>query len=314
LLRESFSSKYNVRFGTAEEFTEQVSSDFRCALLNLISGFVDRGCIASWNVVYRALCESARCIEWAWDRHADIHVVYDKLRTVEWHCVLDFIEALKSVIRAETDENLDIIRSSDSVLAEFIADVNMLFREERVRYQLDLTGVHPALPSEVTALENRVLSKLAFLKGGTVVEKHLQKARKFLAMRPEPDEENCIKELVSAMESTVKMLSGNDSMKLKKFLDSQVCRDAIHRSVRRLIQEFYGFASNEQGIRHGAGSEGEKVSLEDVIFSYYQALSAVELLLTKLSPPPTEPQEDESVLEMDAPSMGPESEGQGVVP
>ena len=280
MLKEPFRSRYNTRFAPGTETSQHITSQFINRLVRLLEDYSVRDRLPSLRYLNRVL-SGVRGLPpgESWGEMVsedETHLLAIKLGDTKWDFVFDFIERILDDLEPDMGGNLAALKN------EFQNDINILFRTERMLYSIKEGRISPQLPSEVEILETNVLSISAQRVAGRAVVQHLEKARNLLCQRPEPDLENCIKELVSALESTAKILSRDDRMKLRKFLDSKLCRDVLHSAVRDLIKKFYGFASEECGIRHGSGSVQGKVGIEDVIFSYYQALSGIELLLAKV--------------------------------
>ena len=73
-----------------------------------------------------------------------------------------------------------------------------------------------------------------------------------LAQRPQPDYRNSIKESISAVEATARLVTGDPKLTLSKALNELEKHVPIHPALKAACGNLYGYASDEQGVRHGA--------------------------------------------------------------
>jgi hypothetical protein len=84
------------------------------------------------------------------------------------------------------------------------------------------------------------------LKGCNI---HLNTALTLLSDRKSPDYRNSIKESISAIESVVKVVSGNHKDSLGSAIDKIKAKIRIHSSLERAFKQLYGYTSDSDGIR-----------------------------------------------------------------
>ena len=102
------------------------------------------------------------------------------------------------------------------------------------------------------------------------------KAKNFIYSTP-PDFENSIKESINAIESTLKVLTGDTQSTLGQLLK----RVDIDRDIRRILSQVYGLASDKPFVRHGA-TQTEDIGKEEAEFFLEFAALAIIYLKSKL--------------------------------
>lgn len=98
-----------------------------------------------------------------------------------------------------------------------------------------------------------------------VVNKHIVKAVSYLSGENK-DPKNSIKESVSAVEYLCNALAGTQSFKLSKAIDVLDKKKKLHPCMKMMIEKLYGFASDEEGIRHSTKDGTTIVSFDDALF------------------------------------------------
>jgi hypothetical protein len=84
---------------------------------------------------------------------------------------------------------------------------------------------------------------------------HLRRALQLLADRENPDYRNSIKESISAVESMAKIVANNAKATLGSALKALEKNGQMHPSLKEGFQKLYGYASDEDGIRHAMMDE-----------------------------------------------------------
>lgn len=82
------------------------------------------------------------------------------------------------------------------------------------------------------------------------VSQHMNNALRLLGKKPDPDYANSIKESISAIEGICKLLTKEKSGGLEKALTKLSSATPIHPALRNGFANLYGYASDEDGIRH----------------------------------------------------------------
>ena len=113
----------------------------------------------------------------------------------------------------------------------------------------------------------------------------MQKALQFYSDRENPDYENSIKESISAVEAMCCIITGMTGASatlgaaLRKLEESGV---VIHGAMRSAFSQLYGYASDENGIRHG-GIDFKNAPAEDAKYMLISCSAFVNYLIEKYS-------------------------------
>lgn len=163
------------------------------------------------------------------DRYSSVdfgEVVKDWIKHNEWHLVYDLLEELIAVS--------DYSDAYNKILAKNLAGYRLLDR-----IVVPIADSHELAEIETALVADR-----------DVVKRHLQQAIRLLADRDDPDYPNSIKESISAVESLLMPMTGENTLgkalqKLKR------TRSFAHPALLEAWSKLYGWASDEDGIRHG---------------------------------------------------------------
>lgn len=146
----------------------------------------------------------------------------------ELYNILEFIEARTSVAIGETK-------------------VNEILEREMSGYRMRGSLVVPISdPVELDAVDEALDEDMPF----TGARIHLQKALEALGARPEPDLRNAIKEAISGVESAARLVSGKPRATLGDAIKALERAGRVHPALKKAWLSFYGYTSDEQGLRH----------------------------------------------------------------
>jgi hypothetical protein len=190
---------------------------------------------------------------------------------LQWHEVYDLLELIVEHVAEVTRPQLTRERA--------IEIVNRLLERERSGFRF-VAGVLSPLTNEVEATAVSSAIEISDMKGLKGVYDHLSSAVRCFSSRPEPDYRNTIKEAVSAVESAAKLITGKDSGGLKDALREVETHILIHGSLKQGILNLYGYASDEDGIRH-AIVEDKNVSFDEAKLALVICSSLVHYLIAK---------------------------------
>lgn len=159
----------------------------------------------------------------------------------EWNKVLDACEDyVRYFSRGQLGKQIEISEH-----------FNTIFTDNLVAFRF-IDGVIASVGSEVDsdAVSNTIaaLTELDQYEGA---RQHIKRATQLLADRETPDYLNSIKESISAVESMVKVITGNDSAVLGRGLRQlENGGVTIHPVLKEGWIKLYGWTSDEGGIRH----------------------------------------------------------------
>jgi hypothetical protein len=109
---------------------------------------------------------------------------------------------------------------------------------------------------------------------------HLTRALELLGARPQPDFRNAIKEAISSVESTLKILTMQDHADLAESLREFARTHPIHGALVRGLDALYGYTSNEHGLRHSLLEADAKVGFAEAKFMIVACAAFVSFLIT----------------------------------
>ncbi|KWN14372.1 hypothetical protein WT83_18165 [Burkholderia territorii] len=244
-----------------------------------------------WNIVY-ALCDTQKDERWVLlARAMSINVtktpiddlpnfafqkkqwVRDCYDSMEWHEVYNFIEFL-------VDNANRILRSLSGPSTQLMEAFNSVLERERSGYRF-VAGVLSPITNreELEAVEDAVRSTGRVALAGA--NEHLRTALALLGQKPEPDYRNATKEAISAIESVTKILGESSAQGLSGALADLNKKVEIHPSLRNAFVKLYGYASNEEGVRHSLGDEATNVGFDEAKYMIVACSAFMNYLISK---------------------------------
>ena len=183
----------------------------------------------------------------------------------KWNEVYDFLEF--------------VARASDDVFSvgAFGSLCNSVLERELSAYRF--VGdkiVSITAEEEIEAIEAALGSPDPFLG----VRQHIESALDKLSDRESPDYRNSIKESISAVESLAKVVTGKEKATLAdalKLIDSKV---PLHGALKAAFAKLYGYASDEDGIRH-AMLEEASLTFNDAKFMLVACSAFINYVIGK---------------------------------
>lgn len=113
---------------------------------------------------------------------------------------------------------------------------------------------------------------------------HITSALRLLGQRPEPDYRNSIQESISAVESTLKVLTGLHHADLSKALKEFSAAHPIHGALFNGLNSLYGYTSDEHGIRHALLESTANVGFPEAKFMVVACAAFLNYLIVKDAP------------------------------
>ena len=146
----------------------------------------------------------------------------------------------------------------------FIRAVADVFKEFRLAYVVDV-GPPPTIYPAATKEEGEaILEATAELgaAGLTGAVNHLRKAADCIRQGDPP---GAVRESIHAVESTARTFDPS-AKTLEPALRSLEEAGGLHPALKRAFSSLYGFASDEQGIRHAEVFRNAKVDQDEAVF------------------------------------------------
>jgi hypothetical protein len=197
--------------------------------------------------------------------------LFSLFRQLQWYRVYDIIEY---VVR-HAEELTGGRTSRTSAQAAF----NAPLERENSAYRI-IDGTVTRVVAEAEAAEVEAAIRRAQQHRIEGAHQHISQALVLFGKRPDPDYRNAIKEAISAVEGTVKLIEGVKGGGLDKALDSLAKRVEIHGALKAGLSSLYGFTSDASGIRHPL-LEASTVGEEDARFMIVTCSAAVNWIIAK---------------------------------
>lgn len=183
----------------------------------------------------------------------------------KWHEVYDFIEFVVSYFQ-----------KSLKYLQRFL---NAILDREMAGYRLIDGHVVNITDEQEREMLEQTLADTRFA-GVTV---HLRRALELLADRKKPDYRNSIKESISAVEGIARIVAENPKATLGDALKILEKSKRLHPALKEGFSKLYGYASDEQGIRHAMLDE-PNITQADAKYFLLSCTSFVNYLKANISP------------------------------
>ena len=110
---------------------------------------------------------------------------------------------------------------------------------------------------------------------------HITEALRMLGQRPQPDYRNAIKEAISAVESTLKLLTAENHADLAGALREFRRTHHVHGALFNGLDALYGYTSNEHGLRHALLEAGANVGFAEAKFMIVACAAFMNFLILK---------------------------------
>lgn len=188
-------------------------------------------------------------------------------QSAKWYEVYDVVEIYISFLDKKKRE-------------QRTKQLNAIFEQEKSGYRIVLGEITPITnDAEIETIEQAAATPY------DSVNQHISKALAHYANLKNPDYENSVKEAISAVEAMCCIITGTSGKQatlgnaIKKLEDRGV---RIHGGMKQGFKDLYGYASDENGIRHG-GKDFKSVPPEDAKFMLISCSAFVNYLIEKWS-------------------------------
>ena len=248
-----------ITFQNAEQFRKQpygniptpLSSDFCKDLGQDVFSFrnhLQEGYVYNWVDFYTSNIENA-------------------LDNAPYNEILDLLEYICNWLFAKTN----------SCSEHFQRNFNTLFQQEYVGYRFISKRIVP-ITDELEISEIEQACKTPF----DGARAQLQKALGFLSDRENPDYKNCVKESISAVEATCRIIAEKDSATLGEALKLLAKHGLkLHPCLNSGIDKLYSYACDQGGIRHAERETESTVTFEEAKFMMVTCSAIVNYLVAE---------------------------------
>lgn len=191
--------------------------------------------------------------------------------SLKWYEVYNLLEFI--------EQNVDEINLELSVAADYISDINKILEEEMSAYRFINSTLAPISHSEeVESISSSIQAAEKAELFGT--KQHIETAIQLMSKKPTPDYRNSIKESISAIESVVKQIIGEEAGGLDKALTKLDTAIKFHGGFKSGLLSFYGYTSDASGIRHAILGQ-PNVDFDDAKFMLVSCSALVNFIISK---------------------------------
>ena len=172
-----------------------------------------------------------------------------------WWQFYDILEQISQLINEQWGEEYT---------ADFYHAVNTALAREGIPWKIEgvevIRNLAPRIAEQIQ--EARVLMTGPRFEGP---DEQFRRAINCLNQRPEPDEENCVKDAVGALEAVANVVAGTTAAQLNTLLNQEPFRSGIHPTIRQSIEKVYAYRGAAPGVGHGQVGPSV-VGLEEAIW------------------------------------------------
>lgn len=173
--------------------------------------------------------------------------------------IYDFIEALPQIVFAGYNvqpwdyatlngRDTSQTRHVMDIISQYQRNANAMLEREGSPYRIVDNLIVPITnQTEITEVQAAIGTQDRF----SAARDHIAEGLKHLGARP-PAYADCIKQAVSAVESALKIAVGQDGKMAQLLAGFEKKYGELHPALRAAIDKVYGYASDEDGVRHGA--------------------------------------------------------------
>lgn len=135
-------------------------------------------------------------------------------------------------------------------LTAFSKNISVILARDGIPWSLEHGRVVRALNLQLAKQIQKVHTLLANprFKGP---DEQFEKAVEYLNKRPDPDEENCVKDAVGAIEAVANIIAGTTGVQLNKLLGREPFKSGMHPAIIQAIEKIYAYRGAAPGVGHG---------------------------------------------------------------
>lgn len=163
------------------------------------------------------------------------------LAQCSWWQFYDILEEISELISRGWGEEY---------VSAFSENISAILARDGIPWKLDqgrlVRALNPLVARQVQ--EVRTLLTNPRFKGP---DEQFEKALRYLNKRPDPDEENCVKDAVGSLEAVANIIAGTTGVQLNDVLGREPFRSGIHPTIRQAIDKLYAYRGAAPGVAHG---------------------------------------------------------------
>jgi len=187
--------------------------------------------------------------------------IHDRFFEIAWYKVYDFIEWMLN---------------GPFSTVELAESINIVLSRELSGFRFIEGNVAPIINQEEIASIQSAVDQGVF----SGASNHLRQALTHLSNKENPDFRNSIKESISAVESVMRELTGLEKSTLSDSFRKFEKSYKIHPALKEGLLKLYGYASDEDGVRH-AMVDDPNLEKEDATFFLVTCSAFVNYFVNK---------------------------------
>lgn len=210
---------------------------------------------------------------WDYDNQSSWSALVEHLKSCIWLEFYDFVELVGRLL-LEVDDD-PFASGKTSHFKSYQSKVNALLAEDRIGWSLnEVSSLTRQIPESLSKRIKATERQLA--DGFEAARIHYQKAQNFIYSHP-IDEANCVKEIVSALESVVRVLvpgstTLGDAIKTFK-------KNGQHpRHLLEALEKLYVHSNATPTVRHGHPEVGS-VSVQEAELALHLGIAYIRYLI-----------------------------------
>lgn len=230
---------------------DEISEDLRIAVWNVCDPWLFN---ATEDQLFKPRMKALwRGLNWPADDAGNTSSRYDLEQHVKGYLLNERHDWIKFYGFVELIPQLAVIHHSGNQLTFVVSErINEALEQYGSQYRL-INGQLAPITNEQELREIKEAAAAAADRFAPA-RGHISQAIAHLAARPEPAYRDCIKEAVIALESVVWIATGGEKkpdfkVALREF---EKQHGELHGALSSAIRSLYGYASDEEGVRHGA--------------------------------------------------------------
>jgi len=163
------------------------------------------------------------------------------LMQCSWWQFYDILQQISKLVSEQWGEEYSV---------DFSDRVNAVLSREGIPWKMEDSEVIRALAPPI---QEQIREACALLTNPRFEgpDEQFKKAILCLNQRPEPDEENCVKDAVGALEAVANIIAGTTGVQLNTLLNREPFRSNIHPTIRQAIEKIYAYRGVAPGVGHG---------------------------------------------------------------
>jgi hypothetical protein len=187
---------------------------------------------------------------------------------VEWHDVYDLLEFIAEIFPIAFEDR-----------PRFLSFCNSMLERELSAYRFVGMTLTPVTSQEEMDAIGAALSVPDPFKSSRV---HIERALALLSDREVPDYRNSVKESISAVEATCRIITQDGKATLGDALTELERKQVLHPALKKSFSSLYGYTNDAEGIRHALLEEA-RLGFDDAKFMLVCCSAFVSFLIAKTS-------------------------------